>query len=622
MCGICGFTWRDEAKLAEMTESLRHRGPDAHGELVDDRVSIGHTRLSIIDLTETGRQPMESADGTVAISFNGEIYNFQDLRTELEAKGYAFRGTSDTEVFLYAWIEWGPKAFTRFNGMWAACIYDERRGVLVLSRDRLGVKPLHYSVEGKRLIFASEIKAILRHDVSRAVDTEAVDLLLSTQFIPSPRTIFKSIRKVEPRQFVTFDLATGRLTKEFYYDIPRYDPIEDKPRLLEMARVLLDDAVKIRLVADVPVGAFLSGGLDSTTVVAIMKKFVKAENLNTVSVGFDIPGLDESEWIHLAQREFQTKHHHIVFKTDDGDRFADALIRQYDEPVADPSSFPTYRLCEETRKWMIVALSGDGGDEIFGGYGGRQVVAQFQTIRRVPRFLRALGHAVLKSTVGYGTSSMGKLAEALRVSLLDVSEYGGEIGASLVYRPDAYKAWMREKLRELLPLSGGDLTEAMLKFDIYYNRLGDNYAAKVDRMSMAHSIEVRSPLLDYRFMEFAARIPTRWKLTPGKTKVLMKELVRGVIPDAIIDREKHGFAGPLGAWIDKNDDALRKSVDTLHAQGVLDDAWRAFFRDKVFRDNHPIYREYRKRLYFLWKWSEVWGPGAPAAATSPAGAEA
>jgi asparagine synthase (glutamine-hydrolysing) len=611
MCGIFGFSWRDEVKLAAMAASLRHRGPDGSGEYFDDRVSIGHTRLSIIDLTETGRQPMSSPDGGVVVSFNGEIYNFRELRPELEALGHAFRGTSDTEVLLHAYLAWGTAAFARFNGMWAACIYDRAKGVLLLTRDRLGVKPLHYTTEPGGLIFASEIKAILCHDVSRAVDREAVDLLLSAQFIPSPRTIFRAIRKVEPRQFVTYDLASGRLSATYYYDIPHYDPIHNRPRLVAMARDLLEDAVRIRLVADVPVGAFLSGGVDSTTVVAVMRKHVKGENLHTVSVGFDNPGLDESEWIHLAQRAFETRHHHIVFKQDDGDQFADDLARTYDEPIADPSSFPTWRLCEETRKWMTVALSGDGGDEIFGGYSGRQVVTQFELIRRVPRFLRHAAHTVLAATVGYGFSSAGKLAEALRVSLLDPADYAGEIGATLVYRPESYKRWTRERLRELLPLSRGCLTEAMLKFDIYYNRLGDNYAAKVDRMSMAHSIEVRSPLLDYRFMEFASRVPVKWKLSPSRTKILMRELVRGLIPDAIIDREKHGFAGPLGAWVGRNEEALRGAVDELFAAGVLDEPWRAFFRERVFVDPHPIYREYMKRLFFLWRWHRMWGANTP-----------
>lgn len=296
------------------------------------------------------------------------------------------------------------------------------------------MKPLHYTTEpGGAVLRAARSKAILCHDVSRTVDREAVDLLLSAQFIPSPHTIFRAIRKVEPRQFVTYELATGRLSANYYYDIPRYDPIHDRSCLITMARDLLEDAVRIRLVADVPVGAFLSGRVDSTTVVAVMRKYVKGENLHTVSVGFDIPGLDESERIHLAQRAFGTRHHHIVFKQD-GDLFADDLAQTYDEPVADPSSFPD-----------LAPLRGDA--EVDEGRAERRWRRRdlrrlqrapgrgpVRADRRVPRFLRHVAHAVLAATVGYGFSRAGKLAEALRVSLLDPAEYAGEIGATLVDR--------------------------------------------------------------------------------------------------------------------------------------------------------------------------------------------
>jgi asparagine synthase (glutamine-hydrolysing) len=608
MCGICGFTWRDEKTLESMVNSLKHRGPDGSGTYFDDRVSIGHTRLSIIDLTDAGRQPMASADGSVLVSYNGEIYNFKEIRAELESHGYEFRGNSDTEVFLYSYIEWGPQAFRKFNGMWAACVYDKRKGLLILSRDRIGVKPLYFSTQNGGLIFASEIKAILHHDVSRAINSQAVDILLSTQFIPSPMTIFQSIFKVEPRQYVTYELSSRRTLKTYYYDIPQYDPIRSKKRLLKLGRALLEDCVRLRLVADVPVGAFLSGGMDSTTVVAMMRKYVNANNLHTVSVGFDLPALDESRYIELARHEFHTRHHHIIFHEDDGEKITDDIFRIYDEPVADPSSFPTYTLCEETRKWMTVALSGDGGDEIFGGYDARRIVAQFSIIRRTPRPVRWIAHKVLATLTGYKLTTLGKLAEALRVSLLDPCEYVAEIGASIVYRPEAFKVWARQRLKELLPLSRANLTEAVLKFDIYYNRLGDNYAAKVDRISMAHSLEVRSPFLDYRFMEFSTRVPVKWKLTTRKTKLLMRELVKGLIPDQIIDREKHGFAGPLGAWIDRNEHVLKNALEKLFEKGVLDGNWYAFYQDRVFVENHAIYREYKKRLFFLWNWYRVWGP--------------
>jgi len=609
MCGICGFAWHDKGILNAMVESLRHRGPDSNGTYYNSHLSLGHTRLSIIDLTVSGHQPMVSPDGNLVLTYNGEIYNYKELRSELENAGHQFIGTSDTEVFLHSYIKWGVEAFNKFNGMWAACIYDKRNETLILSRDRIGVKPLYYSMKDGRLVFASELKAILTHDISRKINPDAVDLLLSTQFIPSPISIFQSISKVEPRQYLTYELTSGKLSKAYYYDIPEYRPENSKAKLLEMGRSLLDDSVRLRLVADVPVGAFLSGGVDSSTVVSLMRKHVKSENLHTVSVGFDIPGLDESKFIRMAQEEFKTKHHHITFLQNDGEKITDDLFRIYDEPVADPSSFPTYNLCQETKKWMTVALSGDGGDEIFGGYESRRVVVQFALIQKLPLFIRKLAHQVLLKTHGYKFTAFGKLTEALRVSLLAPHEYSAEIGASLVYRPEAFKHWARDRLKQLLILSHGNLIEAVLKFDIYYNRLGDNYAAKVDRISMAHSLEVRSPFLDYRFMEFSSRIPTKWKISTRKTKILMKEMVRGVIPDAIIDREKHGFAGPLGAWIDKNEQELKKALEILFEKSVLDKNWHSFYKERVFVESNPIYREYKKRLFFLWHWYRIWGSG-------------
>ncbi len=594
-----------------MVATLRHRGPDETGTFVDEEVSIGHARLSIIDLTKTGCQPMASDDGNMILSYNGEIYNFKDLRHELKSLGHKFSGTSDSEVFLYSYLEWGVGAFNRFNGMWAACIYDMRENCLILSRDRIGVKPLYYCLTQEGLLFASELKALLRHNLRLSYNRDAVDILLSTQFIPSPLTIFEGIFKVEPRQFLRWDIKKCTLTKDYYYNVPKYDPLHDYNRLIEMGRDLLDDAIQIRTVADVPVGAFLSGGIDSSVVVSRMRERITGDRLHTVSVGFDLPGLDESEYINLAKDTYETNHHHVQFKCCDIDNLGDLVASIYDEPVADPSTFPTLCLCQETRRWMTVALSGDGGDEVFGGYDGRRIVAQFVALRRIPRIIRAFLHGMLKGLHGYRITKLGRLAEALRVSLLDPSEYCAEIGATLVYRPTAFKKWAREKLRELLPLSRGNLVEAVMKFDIFYNRLGDNYAAKVDRISMSQSLEVRSPFLDYRFMEYASRIPVEWKVTARRNRVLMKDLLRGWIPDRIIDRKKHGFAAPLGPWVESHEDELREAVDELFEAGVLDAKWVQFFKTRVFEHNHTIYREYKKRLYFLWKWYRVWGSVIP-----------
>ncbi len=606
MCGISGFTWRDEALCRRMAATLSHRGPDEIGVWTDERASLGHTRLKVIDLSASGDQPMATDDGGIVLVYNGEIYNYQDLRAELESAGVRFRGTSDTEVFLRAYEAWGTSCFERFNGMWAAGILDRRRRTLTLVRDRLGVKPLHYSVVPDGLVFASEIKAILEHEVSREVDHEAVDLLLSAQFVPSPWTLFRSIRKLEPRHYIVWDLEQRHLEKHCYYAIPEYRPEHDLEALIEEGRKLVDDATRRRLVADVPVGAFLSGGIDSTAVVAFMRKHVAAENLHTVGVGFELPGLDETPYIELAASRYGTRHHQISFRQADIGELLDRIDEIYDEPVADHSSLPTWVLCEETRRWMTVALSGDGGDEAFGGYASRQVVVQFALLRRVPAALRRIAHRILASFSGYGWSRLGRIAEALRVSLLPPEDYPGEIGASLVYRPEAYRRWTRQCMRELLPLCQGDLVEAMLKFDIYFNRLGDNYAAKVDRMSMAHALEVRSPLMDYRLMEFASRVPVRWKISRSDTKIIFKAMLRGLVPDEILDRPKHGFAAPLSAWAGERIAELRQSADRLHQSGVLSKEWHDFFGTIFDGPRTPYSSEYLKRLVFLDRWHRRW----------------
>ncbi len=615
MCGISGFTWRDEALCRRMALALSHRGPDEIGVWTGDGASLGHTRLKVIDLTASGDQPMANDDGSIVLVYNGEIYNFQELRAELEAVGARFRGTSDTEVLLRGYERWGLDCFQRFNGMWAVAILDRRRGELILCRDRIGVKPLHYCMTSRGLAFASEIKALLEHDISREVDQEAVDLLLSAQFVPSPWTLFKSIRKLEPRHLLIWNLERRSLEKRCWYEIPEYRPEHDLAALVDEGRALIDDATRRRLVADVPVGAFLSGGIDSTAIVAFMRRHVEPGKLHTVGVGFELPGLDESEYIRMAASKFETVHHQIDFRLDQIDSLLDQIDEIYDEPVADHSSLPSLVLCEETRRWMTVALSGDGGDEAFGGYQSRQVVVQFLLLRRIPTVLRRIAHRILASACGYGWSRFGRIAEALRVSLMPPEDYPGEIGASLVYRPAVYRRWTRDCMRHLLPLSQGNLVEAMLKFDIYFNRLGDNYAAKVDRMSMAHALEVRSPLMDYRLMEFASRVPVRWKISRHGTKIIFKRMLRGIVPDEILDRPKHGFAAPLSAWALERLDELARDAEQLHEAGVLSREWIVYFRAAFADPKLPYAMEFLKRLVFLVRWHRRWGK-APAVAAA------
>lgn len=607
MCGICGFTWTDDGTLDRMVDRLRHRGPDARGVHRADGVSLGHARLSILDLSQTGAQPMLDESGRLAMVYNGEIYNFQEIRESLSQAGHQFAGTSDTEVLLRGYAEWGEDVFSRLNGMWAVAILDLARNVLLLCRDRLGVKPLFYSVAERGLAFASELPSLLEAIPNRRIDPEAVDMLLSSQFIPSPMSIIDGVRKLQPRELLSMDLKTGNIDSRFFYPIPRHDPRGSRDELVAEGRRILDDAVRVRMVADVPVGAFISGGIDSTAIVATMRRQSPDHDLHTVSAGFDLPGLDETPFINIAvEASRPDHHHHTEFTAADTEADLDACVRAYGEPVLDHSSLPMFRLSGEARKWMTVALSGDGADELFGGYASRSIAVTMMRLRRLPRVLRRVMLAAASRFAAPDVVGVGKITEALRLSLLPEQSYFAEMGATVIHRPEVFKRWATASLAEMLELAGGDLLEAMLKFDIHFNRLGDNYCAKVDAMSMACSLEIRSPFLDYRFVEFCARVPSRWKQSGRRTKILLKQIVGDRVPGAILEREKHGFAAPVGAWADANRDELHRAVEIMFADGVLSSHWAEFFRGQVFVDHTPIHREFMKRLAILWRWYVAW----------------
>ncbi len=607
MCGICGFTWSDDGTLDRMVARLRHRGPDAQGYHRGDGVSLGHARLSILDLSPTGAQPMLDESGRFAVVYNGEIYNFREVRDELENEGHRFVGTSDTEVLLRGYMQWGEDVFTRLNGMWAVAILDLERNLLLLCRDRLGVKPLYYAGTERGLAFASELPSLLEAVPNRRIDPGAVDMLLSSQFIPSPMSIIEGVRKLQPRELLRMDLATLEIASRFFYEIPRHEPKGRWDDLVAEGRRIFDDAVRIRMVADVPVGAFISGGIDSTAVVATMRRQSPGHDLHTVSAGFDLPGLDETPFIEIAvEASRPDHHHHTVFAAADTGVDLEACAHAYGEPVLDHSSLPMLRLSAEARKWMTVALSGDGADELFGGYASRSIAVKIERIRGLPRWMRRLMFGMASRLAPADVVGPGRVTEALRLSLLPKEAYFAEMGATAVHRPEVFKQWATHRLGEMLELAGGDLLEAMLKFDVHFNRLGDNYCAKVDAMSMACSLEIRSPFLDYRFVEFCSRVPARWKQSGDRTKILMKEIVGDRVPKAILEREKHGFAAPVGAWAEANREELERAVKKMRADGVLSEAWERFFVERVFVEDKPMHREFMKRLAMLWRWYVAW----------------
>ena len=610
MCGIAGFNWNDSNLIKKMNNSLKHRGPDGSGIYTDNLVSLGHRRLAIIDLTERGKQPMEyeHKGRKAVITYNGEVYNFLELREKLEKKGYKFKSNTDTEVILASYLEWGFDCVKKFNGMWAFCIYDLQKKILFCSRDRMGQKPFYYYYDGKRFIFASEIKGIIaakKINKKENIYKEAVQLYFALGFIPAPYSIYKNTFKLEARQNIIFDLNKKEIKKWYYWDLPDYKPIYDKNRLIKEGKKLLYDAVKLRMRSDVPIGAFLSGGLDSSSVVGIMRKFTDLSKLHTFSIGFE-GKYDETPYIKIVGNHFKTNHHHYYFKEKDFKELIDKYVWTYDEPFGDYSGFPTYKVSELAKQFVTVVLSGDGGDEIFGGYLNHVNGYRMDLIRKFPKIFRILFSILpIKKNLS-GIANLYLLKEAFGLSLINPERFYAESIKEDAIRPEIYKKWTIEKMKLCLSKSNNKLGEALRIFDLLFNTLSNNFLVKVDRASMANALEVRSPFLDYRFAEFSQKIPTKWKVDLFKTKKLMREIIKDILPSEIVNRGKQGFTPPLTDWILKRK-YLNEIVEKVEILKEVDYELYKFFKEKVFQNKEQsLYRNYLIRLFLFIKWWERW----------------
>jgi asparagine synthase (glutamine-hydrolysing) len=581
MCGIAGFVGSQvspfddagggrERLVRRMCDVISHRGPDDQGSFVDERVALGMRRLSIIDLA-TGHQPIHNEDRTVWVVFNGEIYNFRVLRKELEASGHRFYTLTDTEVIAHAYEEWGAKAIGRLRGMFGLALWDARSGTLLLARDRVGIKPVHYAVRDGMLYFGSEIKSILEvPGMSRDLDLDALNHYLSFLYTPRDASIFKSIHKLPPGHLLTW--TDGRLRMEQYwcasagetYQGSEADAVSDLQHVLR-------DAVRSHLVSDVPLGAFLSGGVDSSLVVGLMAE-ATCGRVKTFSIGFDEPSFDELEHARLVARHFGTDHHEFVVKPD-AMTILDALITHFDEPFADASAIPTWYVSAIASRHVTVVLSGDGGDELFGGYD------RYMPNRRVAafdRYGRAAGRrlaGVAAARLPHGTRGknflrhvardrQGRYVDAIRFFSSD--EKADLLAPDVVDQltvedPEARLARHFERYAAL------PWPSQMMRFDAA-TYLPDDVLTKVDRMSMAHSIESRVPLLDNDVVAFANALPASFKIKSDRRKHVLKEVAAAFLPSEIIARRKQGFGVPLGVWFRGN---LRELfADTLLSSGT------------------------------------------------------
>ena len=611
MCGIAGkFNFDparpiDRARLVAMTTAVTHRGPDADGFYVSAGIGLGHRRLSIIDLA-TGDQPLANEDQTIWVVFNGEIYNFADVRVDLERAGHRFRTHSDTEVIVHAYEEWGDRAVDRFRGMFAFALWDEPRRRLVLVRDRVGIKPLYYSVTASGVTFGSEIKSIVEDpDVPRDWSGEALDAYLALQYVPCPRTMYRDVWKLPPGHVLVAE--NGRVSIRQYWDLTFTGDgdVSREEEYLERLDALVTEAVRLRLLADVPLGAFLSGGIDSSAVVAAMVE-TSSSRVLTTSVGFDEQAFNELEYARTVACHLGCEAHEEIVKPDIVDLLP-KLAWHFDEPFADSSAVPTYYVSAAARRHVTVALSGDGGDELWAGYARHRVERWEATARR---WLGRSGGRLAGRLAGRLPLTV-KGARSLRHLALSPADACAHKHAYGLFESDTrqalYSTDFALDIGESDPFMGfraaydacpsTDPLDRALYVDVK-TYLVDDILMKVDKMSMAVSLEARVPLLDHKLLEFAATVPTALKLRNGRSKYLLRRLLERRIPKAIVDRPKHGFEAPTGEWLRG---PLAPMVDVLLLDGQLRD--RGVFDHRaiasLWREHRDGTRDHRHRLWGL-----------------------
>lgn len=587
MCGIAGFTqyhhkFGDSTTLGKMGEAIAHRGPDANGIFFNETVGLAHQRLSIIDLSKAGDQPMVSYDGRYVIVFNGEIYNYLELRKELAQQGYPFKTKTDTEVILALYEKNGEKMVHKLNGMFALAIWDKNKQSVFLARDRIGKKPLYYYKKGSDIAFASEIKALLvLPNIPRNIRMDALYDYFAYQYVPDPKTIFEDIYKLEPGHCMT--VSNEKITIQQYWDVsfantdkqPEQDVSNELYQLAEQCTLR-------RLISDVPLGAFLSGGIDSSAIVGLMANNSDTA-VTTCSIGFDDEKYNEVEFARMVAEKYNTNHHELYVHDNVEDNL-ERIVRFFDEPFSDPSLVPTFFVSELARKKVTVALSGDGGDEIFAGYEKYNIDAIENNLRnKFPAFIRHHLFPALSSFANrFNSFTLFKKAGTL-LNSLSVSPAMGFYQSNAQITDNQWKLLANDRTKQAL----ADYHPSTITLDAY-NRADANdhlskilytdmktylpgdILVKVDRMSMAHSLEVRAPLLDYEMIEFAAKIPSILKFNKGEKKYILKKTFNRLLPDNILYRKKMGFSVPLDSWL-RNELKLKFEHKVLAAENGVSD---------------------------------------------------
>jgi asparagine synthase (glutamine-hydrolysing) len=609
MCGIAGVLYRDQQtpvnpdQLQAMTDVVRHRGPDGEGLHIAPGLGLGHRRLAIID-PAAGQQPMTDAETQNIIVYNGEVYNYVEVRAELAAAGHRFRTDCDTEVILKAYAQWGERCLDRLNGMWAFAIWDHSHKRLFLARDRLGIKPLHYCVEGERFVFGSEMKSLFAAGVPRIADRSLLDVYLTFGYIPAPHSFFSGIRKLLPGQYLITD--GGRTEIHRYWDLPAIAEGEmrrDTEAVQEEFAHLLGDSVRISMRSDVPFGAFLSGGLDSASVVILMAEQTRLP-IETFTIGFDDPAFDERRLARLVSERANTRHHEAVVSPDDLELALQQVAFHYDEPFGDSSALPTSHVARLAARYVKMVLTGDGGDEVLSGYPAYQVEKLAGSYQRIPRSLRRCAEVLVGGIAGVTRGRMRYAANRYHRLLTTTA-------APFEDRLLTKVAWLEEDRRRTLlaglPVHPAKDALAELMRDcpyrdsfnrlMYFNykvSLPDDMLTKVDRMTMAWSLEARVPFLDYRLVELMSVVHKDVKLAGLTRKAVLRTTVARRLPEAVLAGGKRGFAVPLRTWFRQGDFAdsiVKRSVSMTGLSGPV--------VDQILAEQRAGQRDYGNLLWML-----------------------
>jgi asparagine synthase (glutamine-hydrolysing) len=620
MCGIAGFINKDknspvgdrEILLDKMCKVITHRGPDEQGTTVEGRAALGMRRLSIIDL-KSGQQPIYNADGSKFIVFNGEIYNYRQLKSELESRGLKFKTNSDTETIIHAYEEYGTDCLEKLRGMFAFAIWDSREESLFIARDRVGKKPLFYSLlPNGEFVFGSELKSLLTHGkISKEIDYVALDAYLTFGYVPENHCIFKDVKKLAPGSFLIF--KNGEIKIEKYWDFKYREIVEVKTEAeyIERLREEIKDAVKVRLISEVPLGAFLSGGVDSSAIVGMMSQILD-KPVKTFSIGFNEDSFDELKYARIAAKHFKTDHHEFIVTPDLVD-VIDDLVWHFDEPFADSSALPTYMVSKMARDFVTVVLSGDGGDELFAGYTRYVIDRKRSGIGSLPKALRKGIFQPISKALPHGAKGKNYLynisLDALDRYIDSISHFGlmnkrSLYSKSFLQTLNSNFGGIESDFKQIANrISTGNAVDNLLYLDSKTYLPGD-ILVKVDRMSMATSLEARVPLLDQNLIDFVTQIPTELKLKGLETKYIFKKALEGIVPNEILYRKKQGFGVPIGDWINSQ---LRERIHgDLNENRTLE---RGYFKKsyiKTLLDEHSKKRrDHSHSLWILWM-LELW----------------